>query len=47
MKSALEDKYKRTTDWEGKLYIRIALKWDYGKGTVQLPMRGYVHAAPH
>ena len=36
LKASLEDKYKVTTDWEGKLYIGIALKWDYKKGTVQL-----------
>ena len=26
LKAALEDKYKVTTYWEGKLYIGIALK---------------------
>ena len=40
-------KYKVTTDWEGKLYIGIALKWDYEKGTVQNSMPGYVRAALH
>ena len=34
LKEALEDEYKLTTDWEGKLYIGIALKWDYEKVTV-------------
>ena len=47
LKSALEDKYKVTTDWEGKLYIGIVLKWDYEKGTVQLSMPGNVRAALH
>ena len=28
LKSALEDKYKVTIDWEGKFYIGIALRWD-------------------
>ena len=28
LKAAIEDKYKVTTDWEGKFYIGIALKWD-------------------
>ena len=41
-KSALETKYKVTTDWEGKFYIGIALKWEYEKVTVQLSMSGYV-----
>ena len=26
LKAALEDKYKLTTYWEGKVYIEIALK---------------------
>ena len=38
LKAALESKYKVSTDWEGKLYIGIALKWDYEKGTVRLSM---------
>ena len=47
LKSALEYKYKVNTDWEGKLYIGIALKWDYGKGMVQLSMPIYVCVALH
>ena len=47
LKEALETKYKVTTDWKGKFYIGIALMWDYDKGTVQLSMSGYVHAALH
>ena len=47
MKSALEDKYKVTTDWEGKLYIGIALKWDYEKFMVQPSMQRYVLAELH
>ena len=47
MKESLEDKYKVTTDWGGKLYIWIALKWDYEKGTVQISMAGYVRTALH
>ena len=47
LKSALEDKYKVTTDWEGTLYIGIALKWDHEKGTVQLSIPGYVRAELH
>ena len=38
LKEALQDKYKVTTDWEGKLYIGIALKWEYEKGLVKLSM---------
>ena len=29
LKESLEYKYKVTTYWEGKLYIRIALRWSY------------------
>ena len=47
LKAALETKYKVTTDWEVKLYIGIALKWDYEKVTFQLSMPGYVRAALH
>ena len=47
LKAVLETEYKVTTYWEGKLYIGIALKWDYEKGTVQIPMPGYVCAALH
>ena len=31
LKEALENKYTVTKDWEGKLYIGIALKWDHEK----------------
>ena len=47
LKAALEYKYKLTINWEGNLYIGIALKWDYEKGTVDLSMPGYVCAALH
>ena len=47
LKASLETIYKVTTDWEGKFYIGIALKWEYEKGTVQLSMPGYVRAALH
>ena len=45
LKAVLEDNYKVTTDWEGKLYIGIVLKWYYEKGTVQLSMPLYVRAS--
>ena len=46
LKAALKI-YKVTTDWEGKLYVGIALKWDYEKVTVQFSMPRYVRAALH
>ena len=33
-------KYKVTTEWEWKLYIGIALKWEYGGGAVQVSIQG-------
>ena len=47
LKASLEDKYKVTTYWEGELYIGIALKWKYEKGTVQISIPGCVRAALH
>ena len=47
LKAESEDKYKVTINSEGKLYIEIALKWDYEKGSVQLLMSRYVRAALH
>ena len=47
LKSALEDKYKVNIDWEGKLFIGIAMKWDYEKITVQLSMPSYLRAVLH
>ena len=47
LKAALEDTYKVTTKWEGKLYIGIALKWEYEKETVELTIPGYVCTALH
>ena len=36
--------YKMTTDWKGKLYIGITLKWNYIKRTVKLSTTGYVES---
>ena len=47
LKAALEDKYKVNKHWYGKLYIGIALRWDYKKGTVQISMSGYIRASLH
>jgi hypothetical protein len=38
-------KYQMTTDWKGKLYCGISLKWDYVKRNVTLSMPGYVAKA--
>ena len=43
--TALEDKYKIKTNWEGAKYIGIDFKWDYTKGKVILSMKGYVKRA--
>ncbi len=38
----LQQFYKISTDWEGSLYCRITLQWDYNARTVDLSMPGYI-----
>lgn len=45
MLSALKEKYVITTNWAGKLYCALLLKWNYLAQTVQLLMPGYIEAA--
>ena len=45
LKNALESMYKMTTYLEGELYIRITLKWNYNKRTVEISIPGYVEAS--
>ena len=40
--NCLKEQYTITTDWTGKLYIGITLRWDYKKGLVDLSMPGYI-----
>ena len=40
--NTLQEKYKKTLDWEGSLYCGMALKWNYSKGWVEIHMSGYV-----
>ena len=41
--SALKMYYEKiTTYWEGKLYCRITMKWDYTKIYVDISIQGYV-----
>jgi hypothetical protein len=47
LKAALEENYKRSTDWEGALYCGIKLNWDYAARTVDLSMPGYKAAVMH
>ena len=47
LKTALGDKYKVATYWEGKLYTGITLKWDHEKGTVTLSIPGCVYVSLH
>ena len=47
LKTALDYKYKGTTDCNGKLYVIILLTWDYDKGVFQLVISGYVCALIH
>jgi hypothetical protein len=47
LKAALEENYEILTDWEGALYCRIKLAWDYAARTVDLSMPGYITAILH
>ena len=40
--TCLENLYKRTTDWEGKLYLGMKLNWNYTKKWMGKPMPGYI-----
>ena len=40
--AALKQSYNVTTDWEGKKFAGIDLKWDYTKRTCRLTMDGYI-----
>jgi hypothetical protein len=41
--NALLRNYEITTDWGGKVYSGIILKWDYGKHTCDISIPGYVN----
>ena len=45
--SALEDLYRISTDWDGKIYCGLTLKWDYIRRTVDLSIPVYVEGALH
>jgi hypothetical protein len=40
--AALQEKYKISIDWEGRLFCGITLTWDYKNGIVTLSMPSYV-----
>ena len=40
--TALQESYTVTTDWEGKKFAGIDLKWDYDKHTCWCTMDGYI-----
>jgi hypothetical protein len=42
LRDALLRSYELTTDWEGKVYSRMSLKWDYKNRTCDISMPGYV-----
>ncbi len=39
---AIKEKYELTEDWDGDLYCRIRLKWDYHHRTLDISMPGYI-----
>jgi hypothetical protein len=42
LRNALLQSYELTTDWEGKEYSGMSLKWDYKNRTCDISMPGYV-----
>jgi hypothetical protein len=40
--NALLQSYELTSDWEGKVYSGMSLKWDYKNRTCDISMPGYV-----
>jgi hypothetical protein len=42
LRNALLQSYELTTDWEGKVYSGMSLKWDYKNITCDIFMPGYV-----
>jgi hypothetical protein len=47
LKTAQEENYEISTDWDGTLYCGIKLNWDYVARTVDLSMPGYISAVLH
>jgi hypothetical protein len=45
LRDALLQSYDLTTDWEGKVYSGMSLKWDYKNRTCDISMPGYVSNA--
>jgi hypothetical protein len=43
--AVLQKEYKCTIDWEGNRYVGLTLVWDYGKGTCNISMPGYIQRA--
>jgi hypothetical protein len=44
---AIGQHYKYSTNWKGKLYCGITIKWNYAQCMVDLSMPGYIPAALH
>jgi hypothetical protein len=42
LRDTLLQSYELTTDWEGKVYSGMSLKWDYKNRTCDISMPGYV-----
>jgi hypothetical protein len=42
IRNALLQNYELTTEWEGKVYSGMSLKWDYKNRTCDISMPGYV-----
>jgi hypothetical protein len=42
LRDALLHSYELTTDWEGRVYSGMTLKWDYKNRTCDMSMHGYI-----
>ena len=42
LKTTLSSLYKITSDWSGRIYLGLTLKWDYQARTCNMSMPGYI-----
>jgi hypothetical protein len=45
--ASIETYYELSSEWTGSAYCGLIIDWDYNNGTLDLPMTGYINAAPH
>ncbi len=47
LNQAIKQHYEYSKDWDGKLYCRITITWNYNKRTADLSMLAYIASALH